>query len=91
MSKFTTQNYTAIASVLADSIEQISEPDVIALVAENFADMLRADNPRFNRELFLEAAGVTDFWRNLGPKRGHTVANEDGPREPDPRGWGQYS
>lgn len=70
MSKFTAQHYTAIASVLADSIENITEvhPDVIGLVAENFADMLKADNPRFDRELFLEAAGVEGFWRNLGPK-----------------------
>jgi hypothetical protein len=48
------QNYKIIAATIA----QIPDHKVRIYVAELFCASLLADNPRFNRFLFLEACGA---------------------------------
>ena len=51
---FTRTHYIKIANVLkANSVE----PATVG-IAHDLADMFKADNPRFDRDKFLTAAGV---------------------------------
>jgi vacuolar-type H+-ATPase catalytic subunit A/Vma1 len=54
------QHYVAIAEVLnnvgADADDEVQ--DAIDNIAEDLADYFLQDNPRFDRERFLKAAGV---------------------------------
>ncbi|MDE2101169.1 MAG: hypothetical protein KGL39_28230 [Patescibacteria group bacterium] len=42
--------------------------DMFELVSKRIADVLAEDNPRFNRERFLEAAGVYSHTKNADGK-----------------------
>lgn len=57
----TLRDYVAIAAVLADSRSHVftnGRNDVHATIALKLADMMAADNPRFDRKRFLAACGV---------------------------------
>ena len=61
----TKKDYILISKVLASHISDgakcfDSEQDCRAIV-ESFADELKAENPKFNTELFLKACGVENF------------------------------
>jgi hypothetical protein len=58
MSKFQRRHYVELAHWLADAAMPIRELDR-RLVAHSLADRLERDNPRFRRQRFLDAAGVT--------------------------------
>ena len=62
----TRQHFELIAEVLRDVrpwtpglLSLVTPDEFISSIAETFADALADTNPRFNRERFLEAAGVT--------------------------------
>ena len=58
----TRKDYQAVAeiiSTLADKYQFDEGKDIIAEVALDLADMMQDDNPRFNRETFLDACGFT--------------------------------
>ena len=50
----TRKDYVMIAKVFARS----AGDDLAKLLAEDLADKLQADNPRFDRKIFLTACGV---------------------------------
>jgi hypothetical protein len=52
----TRKDYVMIAEVIATSWH--GSEDTQADLARNFADVLEADNPRFDRARFLAACGV---------------------------------
>jgi hypothetical protein len=60
----TRQDYVKIADVLASHMEVSDHfhsetyAEIIEFVAKDLAHMLKADNPRFDREKFLTACGV---------------------------------
>lgn len=60
----TKKDYELIAGVISDLVEYKKDGGAFAhnpelsTVAEFFADSLGGTNPRFNRELFLNACGV---------------------------------
>jgi hypothetical protein len=58
MSKFQRRHYVELADWLANASLAIRELDR-RLVAHSLADRLGRDNPRFRRQRFLDAAGVT--------------------------------
>ena len=61
-SRFQRRHYVAIAEILADmengTLQQSLFSD-IRPIAQAFATYFEADNPRFDRERFLRACGVT--------------------------------
>jgi hypothetical protein len=50
----TRKDYVMIAKVFARS----AGDDLAKLLAEDLADKLQADNPRFDRARFIEACGI---------------------------------
>jgi len=54
----TRKDYQLIASVLKSYATEGTPTDDRDAIAYDLADALASDNPRFNRELFLVAAGV---------------------------------
>jgi hypothetical protein len=52
----TRKDYVMIAEVIATSWHTSAETK--REIAQNFADALETDNPRFDRARFLEACGV---------------------------------
>ena len=55
----TRKDYQLIADVFANFGKMIELEETIgADLARNLADALQADNPRFNRDRFLDACGV---------------------------------
>lgn len=54
----TRKDYELIAQVLKDSSDCMDELSMAALI-DNFATELQNQNPRFNREQFIWAAGST--------------------------------
>lgn len=69
MSGMTRKDYVVLAGVIQDTYAQFNtpgQPDYnsvagwgVATVALNICDVLAADNPRFDRERFLTACGVS--------------------------------
>jgi len=55
----TRKDYVKIAEVIATA--WMDSQDTRESLASDFADMLEADNPNFNRDRFLKAAGVRYF------------------------------
>lgn len=53
----TKKDYELIARVLSYA-DQENWTDHIELIAEEFADELENDNPKFNRDMFLTACGI---------------------------------
>lgn len=53
----TKKDYEAAAAIIAATLPDV--PDFQAEVARRFADHFQDGSPRFNRVLFLEAAGVS--------------------------------
>lgn len=59
--KFSQRHYEAIAGAIASAqAATLGNRSAFAVVADNLADMLAADNPRFKRQLFLKASGVSE-------------------------------
>jgi hypothetical protein len=65
----TKKDYELIAEVIADTTEMTqilsgldmdSAERVISLLAGKLASSLEMENPRFNREMFLKACGVSE-------------------------------
>ena len=54
----TRKDYVAIAEVIADAKDRFNMDGAGQYITGRLADMLAADNPRFDRERFLKAAGV---------------------------------
>ena len=55
----TRKDYVIIAEVFAHFGQMVELEETIgADIARNLADALQADNPRFNRDRFLDACGV---------------------------------
>ena len=57
----TRKDYVLIAAALKDARPYAANQtasDVLANVAANLADMLKRENPRFDRTRFMAAAGV---------------------------------
>lgn len=57
-SKFARRHYQAIADVIAASDRDLFSQSEVLGMALRLADMLQADNPRFDRAKFLSACGV---------------------------------
>ncbi len=54
----TRKDYVLISDVLRDALDSIIDDMALEALASRFADELALDNPRFDRERFLAAAGV---------------------------------
>ena len=54
----TRKDYVAIAEVIADAKDRFNMDGAGQYIAGRLADMMAADNPSFDRERFLKAAGV---------------------------------
>lgn len=53
----TRKHYAAIAAAIWSAIEEASDGwDACTVAANNIADVLAADNPRFDRDTFIQAA-----------------------------------
>lgn len=57
-SKFARRHYQAIADVIKASDRDLFSQSEVLGMALRLADMLQADNPRFDRARFLAACGV---------------------------------
>lgn len=53
----TKKDYIAIAKVLSNSHHEAGRI-AVTIIAIGMADMLANDNPKFNRQRFLDACGV---------------------------------
>lgn len=60
MARWSKQTYELIAFKIAAQTDykKATGPEVLAWLARSLADEFERDNPRFNREKFLSAAGV---------------------------------
>lgn len=55
--KFSRRHYVALAQWLAETRQP---PEVVGTIALSLANQLAADNPRFDQDRFLKAAGVNE-------------------------------
>lgn len=55
----TRKDYIAIAKTIA-SLDEIVDDYALEAIAEAFANMLEAENPRFDRAKFLSASMMSD-------------------------------
>jgi hypothetical protein len=63
----TKKDYEAIAEVFRNQKRGLAtEQDVVEAIAGDFADVLQADNPRFNRARFLAACRGEDSQDSAG-------------------------
>lgn len=51
----TKKDFEAIARILKSKDGRI---DAVEMIAEDLADLFAADNPRFDRDRFIEACGI---------------------------------
>jgi hypothetical protein len=59
MADFQHRHYAHVAALLASfqhTSEHYSAPDAILMLQSGFADMFKRDNPRFDRDRFMNAA-----------------------------------
>ena len=58
----TRKHYRQVAEMLRQTylLNEGYEAGTIAHIAEQFANIAKADNPNFSRDKFLEACGMTD-------------------------------
>jgi hypothetical protein len=55
----TRKDYVLIADVIKN-LDEVIDSYALEVLADNMADALESDNPRFNRHRFLVACGVYD-------------------------------
>jgi hypothetical protein len=55
----TRKDYVILAEVIKN-LDEVIDSYALEVLADNMADALESDNPRFNRHRFLVACGVYD-------------------------------
>lgn len=84
-SAFSRQHYQAIADILSQHVESDSS-EAVSAIAGDIADLFETDNPNFDRDKFMDAAGVKNEDCGGGEEEKQEVDGvpvEEGDEEPD--------